>query len=96
MRVGTGVLPPLVILSSERVARILLTAFVEPGVGMLAARLRVPVVPVRVSGLEKVLHKSARWATPGRARVAFGAPIRFDGDDYKGIASQIEDAVRAL
>jgi hypothetical protein len=37
VRVGTGVLPPLVILSSERVARILLTAFVEPGVGMLDA-----------------------------------------------------------
>ncbi|MDQ1471253.1 MAG: long-chain acyl-CoA synthetase [Bryobacterales bacterium] len=68
----------------------------QPGVGMLAARLRVPVVPVRVEGLERVLHKSARWATPGRARVAFGAPMRFEGDDYKAVAKQIEDAVRAL
>ncbi len=29
----------------------------QPGVGMLAARLRIPVVPVRLEGLERVLHK---------------------------------------
>jgi long-chain acyl-CoA synthetase len=68
----------------------------QPGVGMLAARLRVPVIPVRLEGLEKVLHKSAKWVMPGRARVAFGAPLRFEGDDYKAIAKKIEDAVRAL
>jgi long-chain acyl-CoA synthetase len=68
----------------------------QPGVGMLAARLRVPVVPVRLEGLERVLHKSAKWATPGRARVIFGAPMLFEGDDYKAIAKDIEDAVRTL
>jgi long-chain acyl-CoA synthetase len=68
----------------------------QPGVGMLASRLRVPVVPVRLEGLERVLHKSARFATPGKARVKFGAPIRIDGDDYGAIARKIEAAVRGL
>jgi long-chain acyl-CoA synthetase len=68
----------------------------QPGVGMLAARLRVPVVPVRLEGLERVLHKSAKFATPGRVGVKFGAPIRADGDNYAAIARQVEDAVRAL
>ncbi len=68
----------------------------QPGVGMLAARLRVPVIPVRITGLEHVLHKSAKFPTPGRVSVKFGRPLRFDGDDYAAFATQIEDAVRKL
>jgi long-chain acyl-CoA synthetase len=68
----------------------------QPGVGMLAARLRVPVVPVRLEGFERVLHKSAKFPTPGRARVKFGPPLRLEGDDYAALAKQIEGAVRKL
>jgi long-chain acyl-CoA synthetase len=68
----------------------------QPGVGMMAARLRVPVVPVRITGLERVLHKSARFPTPGRALVKFGPALRLEGDDYAALAKQIEDAVRKL
>jgi long-chain acyl-CoA synthetase len=68
----------------------------QPGAGMLASRLRVPVVPVRLDGLERVLHKSAKMAVPGRARVRFGAPLRLAGEDYAGLARRIEEAVQAL
>jgi long-chain acyl-CoA synthetase len=68
----------------------------QPGAGMLASRLHIPVVPVRLEGLEKVLHKSAKYATPGRARVKFGAPMQLTGDDYAALAKQIEEAVRKL
>jgi len=63
---------------------------------MIASRLDVPVVPVRIEGLDKVLHKTWRMARPGRARIAFGAPIRLAGDDYEALARQVEDAVRSL
>jgi long-chain acyl-CoA synthetase len=65
----------------------------QPGVGMLAARLRIPVIPVRLTGLDHVLHKDAKFATPGRASVHFGAPLRPKGDDPAAIAKQIEEAV---
>ncbi len=68
----------------------------QPGVGMMGSRLDVPVVPVRVDGLDQVLHPSWRMARPGRARVAFGAPIRLTGDNYAALAHQIEEAVRRL
>ncbi len=68
----------------------------QPGVGMLASRLRIPVIPVRLEGLEHVLHKSAKFPTPGRARVKFGPPIQLEGDDYAALAKQIEEAVRKL
>ena len=65
----------------------------QPGVGMLAARLGIPVVPVRLEGLERVLHKSAKIATPGRARVIFGAPLRLEGEDYTALAEKIREAL---
>jgi long-chain acyl-CoA synthetase len=68
----------------------------QPGVGMLASRLGIPVVPVRLEGLERVLHKSARMARPGRARVRFGEPLRLEGDDYAALARKVEEAVRTL
>ena len=68
----------------------------RPGIGMIASRLDVPVVPVRLEGLEKVLHPTWRMARPGRVRVAFGAPMKLAGDDYEALARQVEQAVRAL
>jgi long-chain acyl-CoA synthetase len=68
----------------------------QPGVGMLASRLRLPVVPVRLEGLERVLHKDAKFPTPGRAHVKFGAPLHPEGEDYAAIAQQIETAVRNM
>ena len=68
----------------------------QPGVGMIASRLRLPVVPVRIEGVDRILHQSWRMARPGRARVAFGAPIDCRGDDYRAAAHRIEEAVRRL
>jgi long-chain acyl-CoA synthetase len=67
-----------------------------PGIGMMASRLDVPVIPVRIVGLDNVLHHTWRMARPGRVRVIFGAPMRLTGDNYAALARQVEDAVRAL
>jgi long-chain acyl-CoA synthetase len=68
----------------------------KPGIGMIASRLNVPVVPVRFEGLDRVLHHTWRMATPGRVRVALGAPLYLTGEDYESLAKQVENAVRAL
>jgi long-chain acyl-CoA synthetase len=66
------------------------------GIGMIAARLALPVVPVRLEGLDRVLHHSWRMARPGAARVTFGKPLRLEGDAYAALAKQVEDAVKNL
>lgn len=66
------------------------------GIGMIASRLDVPVIPVRLEGVNRVLHPRWRFPSPGRVRVAFGAPLRLRGDDYAALARQVEDAVKAL
>jgi long-chain acyl-CoA synthetase len=68
----------------------------RPGIGMIASRLGVPVVPVRIDGLNKVLHPTWRMARPGKVRVAFGKPMRLTGEDYEALARQVERAVREL
>lgn len=68
----------------------------QPGVGMIAARLGLPVVPVRLDGLDWVLAPEWKMARPGRVRVAFGSPLRLEGDDYAELAGQVEQAVRGL
>jgi long-chain acyl-CoA synthetase len=66
------------------------------GVGMIASRLNVPVVPVRLEGLDRILHQRAKFPTRGTARVAFGRPMSLTGSDYGALAAQVEAAVREL
>jgi len=56
----------------------------------------VPVVPVRIDGLQHVLRVGWHMARPGRVRVAFGAPLVLAGEDYAALARTVEAAVRAL
>ena len=68
----------------------------QPGVGMIAARLGLPVVPIRLDGLEHVLPRHASFPTRARARCAFGSPISLTGNDYAALAARVEAAVRGL
>jgi long-chain acyl-CoA synthetase len=66
------------------------------GIGMIASRLHLPVVPVRLDGVDRILHPSWKMARPGPCSVTFGPPLRLAGDDYAALARQVEDAVRRL
>jgi long-chain acyl-CoA synthetase len=68
----------------------------QAGVGMIAARLNVPVVPVRIDGLDRILHHTWKWPARGTARIAFGRAMLLSGNDYAALAGRIENAVRGL
>jgi long-chain acyl-CoA synthetase len=68
----------------------------QPGVGLIAGRLGVPVVPIRLRGVDKVLHRHARWPRSGRVEIVFGVPLLLKGEDYAGLAKQVEEAVGTL
>jgi long-chain acyl-CoA synthetase len=68
----------------------------KAGVGMMASRLGVPVVPIRLDGIDRVLHRTWKMARPGRVRVIFGEPLMLTGDDFSQLADRVERAVRAL
>jgi 1-acyl-sn-glycerol-3-phosphate acyltransferase len=68
----------------------------RPGVGMMASKLGVDVIPVRLEGVDRVLHQKWKMAKPGNVSVTFGAPLRLTGDNYVELASKVEKAVRKL
>jgi 1-acyl-sn-glycerol-3-phosphate acyltransferase len=66
------------------------------GIGMIASRLDVPVVPVRIDHVDTLLPVGSHFVRPGRVRVAFGEPLRLRGDEYGALAQQVEARVRNL
>jgi len=45
----------------------------QPGIGLIAGRLSVPVVPIRLRGVQNVLHRHKRWPRAGHVEIALGA-----------------------
>jgi long-chain acyl-CoA synthetase len=68
----------------------------QPGVAMIASRLDIPIVPVRIRGANRVLHPTWSFPIPGIVRVTIGKPIRLAGDDYLALAQQLENTVRGM
>ncbi len=69
----------------------------RPGIGMMAVRLRTPVVPIRLSGLYRIFPPSASWPKRGPVRVAIGRPMLFLPDTpYEEVARRLEETIRAL
>jgi long-chain acyl-CoA synthetase len=68
----------------------------QPGVGMIASRLRVPVVPIRLIGVDRVLPRGAKLVKRGPVEVRFGAPMELRGDDFDDLARQVQAQVCAL
>ena len=69
----------------------------KPGAGLLAAKLGVPVVPVRVQGTNELMPNGRVIPRRGRVEVRFGEAIRFPPEvSYAQAARCIEKAVNYL
>jgi 1-acyl-sn-glycerol-3-phosphate acyltransferase len=69
----------------------------KPGVGLLATRTGVPVVPVRIDGLHAILPPGQVRPRRGHVEVRFGAPLRaLPDEDARAFTARLETAVRSL
>jgi 1-acyl-sn-glycerol-3-phosphate acyltransferase len=76
----------------------------EPGVGMLIARAKVPVLPVRIFGAHKALPRDKKLPQPARMTISFGAPWRYDASQfpdqgktlYQDITNHVMQQIAAL
>jgi long-chain acyl-CoA synthetase len=67
------------------------------GIGVLAKRLNLPVIPLRIDGLYEVKRAGHKFARPGAIRVSIGEPLRFATDAApEAITSELEARVAAL
>jgi 1-acyl-sn-glycerol-3-phosphate acyltransferase len=64
---------------------------------MMAVRLRVPVVPIHISGLYEIYSIHDWWPKRGPISVSIGKPLSFSADtSYVDAARQVEDVVKSL
>lgn len=74
-----------------------LSAEPQAGIGFLAAKSGVPVIPAFVSGTEKALPKHAKFIRPHRVSVRFGRQIYVEKRmPYQDIARLIMEQIRHL
>ena len=67
------------------------------GVGLLATRLGIPLVPMRIDGLFDVKRAGRRLARPGEIRVRIGKPVNFGAmDEAPSIAAELQRRVEEL
>ena len=67
------------------------------GIGLLAANIGIPVLPMRIDGLFEVKNAGRRFAAPYKITVRIGEPMRFEpGTAPEEIASQLQQAVSLL
>ncbi|HEY6340695.1 MAG TPA: AMP-binding protein [Bryobacteraceae bacterium] len=67
-----------------------------PGVGMIASRLHLPVIPIRLRGTAEVLPPDVRWPRRGRVEIRMGPAIFARDESFADLARRIEQAVRVL
>jgi long-chain acyl-CoA synthetase len=67
------------------------------GIGLLATRLGIPVVPMRIDGLFEIKQAGKKFATPKKIRVRIGKPVSFDRHaDPQAIASHLQENIADL
>jgi 1-acyl-sn-glycerol-3-phosphate acyltransferase len=95
---------PLVYPEGERTPTGAMQDF-KAGIGLMAVRLGVPIVPIYIRGMYEVYSEHDDWPRQGNVVVRFGGPLDLQGDpdghshgemNYSQAAARIERAVRAL
>jgi long-chain acyl-CoA synthetase len=67
------------------------------GIGLLAANLNLPVVPIKIEGLFNLARERRYFSRPGTVTVTFGEPVEFPADtDPATITRELEKRVREL
>jgi 1-acyl-sn-glycerol-3-phosphate acyltransferase len=68
----------------------------EAGIGLIARRAGVPVIPAVVDGSWKVLPKGAKFPRFQKVEVMYGEPLRVDGLKPAEIVTLIERTLREM
>jgi 1-acyl-sn-glycerol-3-phosphate acyltransferase len=69
----------------------------QAGVGMLASRLGVPIVPAFIKGTEEAFPKGSKVLHPSRISVRFGKQINVERrTPYQDIAQRVMQEIRQL
>ena len=70
---------------------------IYPGVGFLASKMNVPVLPARIYNTDKVLPPGKVLPRFKKIKVVFGKPMRFEGSrSFQEISQEVFRAINSL
>ena len=69
----------------------------KSGIGLMATRLHVPVVPIYVSGLYEIYSIHDEWLHWGTAKVKLGPPLDLENEpDEQSATRTVEQAIHKM
>lgn len=68
----------------------------KPGLGQMVKELKVPVVPIKISGSHQVLPRGAFWPKRGPITVEFGKPLYFSQESPSEIVIKTKQAIEDM
>jgi long-chain acyl-CoA synthetase len=67
------------------------------GIGLLATRLNLPIIPMRIEGLFPLKQQRKYFSWPGTVQVRVGEPVTFEStDDPESIAKKLQGIVERI
>lgn len=70
--------------------------FFMNGLGLMVKELQVPVVPIKILGMEKIYPRGAKFPKKGKCTVIFGKPIEFTTETPSEIIKISREAILNL
>jgi len=68
----------------------------KQGIGLLAVEMKVPIVPIKLEGVGKMLPINANIPRFSKVHITIGKPITIKEDSYIAATKHVEKVMRAL
>jgi len=69
----------------------------QAGIGFIAVKAKVPIVPAYIEGTDKALPNGAKWFKRHSVKVIFGKPLNFDkSTSFPEISQNVLTEIYAL
>ncbi|MGB9677018.1 MAG: lysophospholipid acyltransferase family protein [Candidatus Ratteibacteria bacterium] len=68
----------------------------KPGVGFLAIKSKVPVIPVKLKGTDRALPVKSKFIRFKKIKVIVGKPVYFEKGNYEEISKKVIEIIKKL
>jgi 1-acyl-sn-glycerol-3-phosphate acyltransferase len=69
----------------------------KQGIGIIAQEMKVPIVPVKITGNFEILPKGNIVPRPGKTKIKIGKPMTFlPSESYIKVTEKIRDQLKKL
>ena len=68
----------------------------QPGLGIMVKELGLPVVPIKISGTDRVLPHEVSFPKKGKVTITFGKPLQFRFEEPAEVVAKVREAVEKL